>query len=83
MGAVWSVLARALPSIIGFVGTASTGWFLSDWFNETNTTQQSQNGGNAPVKEDWWNQKRIIAVCLGALALIVWVRRGGLDKFKK
>ena len=73
-----------MPALIRFgytalmwLGTASTGWFISDWFNETKTTEQVEaqaeiSGGSTGGK--FWTQKRVIAAALGVIGLILWYR---------
>lgn len=76
---MWGAVARYGAQAILWLGTASTGWFLSDWFNESSTTSQlaSATGQVAGASQvSWWNQKRIFALVLGIVAMVIWMRRG-------
>ena len=86
---MWGPLISIGSRVLLWAGTASTGWFLSDYFNESNTTQQvvATTGSNGEqvdsiINKSFWNQKRVIALLLGILALVIWVRRGGLKDKK-
>lgn len=81
---MWGALARYGAQALLWMGTASTGWFLSDWFNENKTTTQVVAASTGQVPEStvvgWWNQKRIFAAALGVVALIIWLKRGKTHK---
>ena len=75
-----AMIVPILSRVMLWAGTASTGWFLSDWFNESNTTAQVEAQNPSVVVPSFWTQKRVIAAALGVIALFIWIRRGGLDK---
>jgi len=77
---MWGAVIRFGYTALMWLGTASTGWFISDWFNETNTTAQADatadvatSGGHSENKS-WWTQKRVIALALGVIGLVLWAR---------
>lgn len=80
---MWGAVARYGAQAILWLGTASTGWFLSDWFNESNTTTQLASAtGQTPdaSTQSWWNKQRITALLLGVVAFVIWMRRGQNNK---
>ena len=40
---MWQLVARAGVWLLNVVGAASFGWSASDWFNESQTTKQTEN----------------------------------------
>ena len=48
---MWQLVARAGVWLLNAVGAASFGWSASDWFNESQTTSQTQNNQSPEVAE--------------------------------
>lgn len=82
---MWGVIARVGVQVLMWLGTASTGWFLSDWFNETKRTEQldAKPDGVITGTPDFWTKNRVIALLLGVIALFLYIRKSNAEARKK
>lgn len=83
---MWGAVIRFGYTALMWLGTASTGWFISDWFNESSTTTQAEatadvaSGGAYSENKVYWTQKRVIALALGIIGLVLWYRNNQKKK---
>jgi len=70
---MWQLAARAGVWLLNAVGAASVGWSASDWFNESQTTKQTENTQSPEAAEQQRKRQmwRTIGLFGGILLSIV------------